>query len=358
MSDHTSAVFNNSCLKIPRNPVSKQPFPVYDQKFIHHLENQARKLSLESDCLNINNKSKGASEKTLKSFIEFYDKKQRDYYEYLDRNGDWIDEYKNLSNDEYKRKHSNKSILNVHKEDNESISSCEKDIKPPSRRSVRIESPSEKFSPEESPDLPYFRSKSRANVSSSAGSKGHNTTNDSFWDFCSVDECPFDQNLTTRSAPNSPCKSKFGLNWKDDGITIPKPFEMTVRDEENKIVDDIMVKTKKNKREEKHEMFRANPVPIESQIPLFDKIMSDQEKRRQKIKKKSKAALKAQMRPFSFTKRDEEIQAITRRLSKSSPCIFLESTPVKYKPFKAKPIPKHIFSDYIYQKMNEDEFYR
>lgn len=64
------------------------------------------------------------------------------------------------------------------------------------------------------------------------------------------------------------------------------------------------------------------------------------------------------MRPFSFTKRDEELQALTKRLSKSSPSIFLDSPPLKIKQFKAKPVPKNLFSNYVYKKMHEDEFYR
>lgn len=50
---------------------------------------------------------------------------------------------------------------------------------------------------------------------------------------------------------------------------------MICRDEENKIVEELLVTT--NPKEEKPEMFKAHPVPIESQIPLFDKIMEDQE---------------------------------------------------------------------------------
>lgn len=64
------------------------------------------------------------------------------------------------------------------------------------------------------------------------------------------------------------------------------------------------------------------------------------------------------MRPFSFTRRDEEIQAITKRLSKSYPCVYNETKPFKPKSFKAKPIPKGLFSNYVYKKMHEDEFYR
>lgn len=129
------------------------------------------------------------------------------------------------------------------------------------------------------------------------------------------------------------------------------------RDEENKIVEELFVNTKKPK-EEKNEMFRAHPVPIESQIPLFDKIMADQERRSNYIKNKRRAELIANMQPFSFTRREEELQSLTRRLSKSSPCIFPDNTPRKVKQFKAKPVPKNLFSNYIYRKMNEDEFYR
>lgn len=54
---------------------------------------------------------------------------------------------------------------------------------------------------------------------------------------------------------------------------------MNFRDEENKIVEEVLVNTKKPKKDEKCELFKAHPVPIESQIPLFDKIMEDQQKR-------------------------------------------------------------------------------
>lgn len=79
------------------------------------------------------------------------------------------------------------------------------------------------------------------------------------------------------------------------------------------------------------------------------------------MRERSKALLQAQMRPFSFTRRDEEIQEIqklSKGLSKSSPSLFLDDPPIKVQKFKAKPIPKNLFSNYIYKKMHEDEFYR
>lgn len=86
--------------------------------------------------------------------------------------------------------------------------------------------------------------------------------------------------------------------------------------------------------------------------------MADQEIRSQIVRNKRKAELLSQMKPFSFTRRDEELQALTKRLSKSSPSIFLDDPPEKVKKFRAKPIPKNLFSNYVYKKMNEDEFYR
>lgn len=278
MSNHNSTVFAHSCLKTPVNPLNRQPFPVRDQKYIHYLEDEIRKLSVESNEFKMKSTSSPEMDKTtIKSFIEFYDsipdyndihhlsnkdfyrklealkEKQRNYYDYV-RNQtnspneiDWVEDYKNLSIREThwnNEKHSNKRVKSkpfcatplltkpaigvTNVEDAESIISSDKDIKPPSRRSVRIETPSDKLFVENSPEPSYFRPKSRANVSS-AGSRGFNNINDSFWDDFSFDDCcAGDQNLTTRSAPNSPSKSKPNVGWKD-GITIPKPFEMTVK---------------------------------------------------------------------------------------------------------------------------------
>lgn len=76
------------------------------------------------------------------------------------------------------------------------------------------------------------------------------------------------------------------------------------------------------------------------------------------MKRRSKDNLKSKMKPFSFTKREEEEQALTRRLSKSSPQLSFDCAMYKTKPFKAKPVPKNLFSNYVYAKMHEDEFYR
>lgn len=57
------------------------------------------------------------------------------------------------------------------------------------------------------------------------------------------------------------------------------------RDEEEKIVNDLISSlndinnSEESKNDTKSKMFRAHPVPIESRIPLYDKITADQERR-------------------------------------------------------------------------------
>ncbi|CAG9837615.1 unnamed protein product [Diabrotica balteata] len=571
MYNHTSSVYNNSCVKVPRNPIIGLPLPSYEQNYKYLIENQDRALNI-----NLMETKKYLDKETTKSFVEFftnipdYDEihhlSNKEFYEKLEnlrekkklfeenlhkeikfdpKNSEAIEEYKKQKlgankskekkkptikpsnratrvketlnpiltpdidsefSDREERKEKKKSSLkpyfnhlskNLHPAITPDLDSeySDKDIlnKPPSRRSVRIETPSDRFSNDETPE-PFFRSKSRANISSnnfkrsasltgwddwrsksrtqfssldlktrnngysdynfkpnssyssqnfrsgnltdyedlksrsggnylkSTGNLSHYEDYKPFSDFkntkvnCedlnlksktnyeatnnksksselkSIDNSDADglrpksrandlktsgnltdwedlsienlnlnsvsnspEPLQTRSAPTSPVKSNPKNDWTGE-ITIPKPFQMTVRDEENKIVEELFFKMKKPK-DDKPEMFKANDVPVESQIPLFDKIMADQQRRSFVSKQKRKAALRASMRPFSFTKRDEEIQELTRELSKSSPNLYIDP-PLKIKKFKAKPIPKNLFSNYIYRKMHEDEYYR
>lgn len=65
------------------------------------------------------------------------------------------------------------------------------------------------------------------------------------------------------------------------------------------------------------------------------------------------AELRAKMKPFSFTKREESgIQKLCERASNVLP------KPKKKKKFRARPVPKNLFSNYFYDKMKEEEFFR
>lgn len=104
-------------------------------------------------------------------------------------------------------------------------------------RSVRIETPSMKSSPDLTPE-PYFRSKSRVQNAS----PGEKTLNND-WDDLMMDDlnlCNTPLPLETKSAPNSPSRSRKTVDSNKeeyDGITIPKPFQMTVRLVKEVIID-------------------------------------------------------------------------------------------------------------------------
>lgn len=246
MYDHSSAVFNNSCLKVPRNPSSNQPSPVYEQKYLNQLKNQATKLSLEEN-MRSKRVSSNSDKDIIKSLVEFYDsipeyddvnhlpskefyrrleylkEKQREYQERLkneikfeNKSTSWVEDYKNLETGDRKSKLKNLDDLDCI------------DTQPPSRRSVRIETPSTAKDSLETPTT----AKSRANLSS-AGSKAA----ESFYEIPVLDDLSIEDlrldldkelHLETKSAPNSPARSKPAIGWKDT-ITIPQPFQMTVR---------------------------------------------------------------------------------------------------------------------------------
>ncbi|XP_013135608.1 PREDICTED: protein FAM161A isoform X2 [Papilio polytes] len=75
--------------------------------------------------------------------------------------------------------------------------------------------------------------------------------------------------------------------------------------------------------------------------------------RRAITKINSEAELRAQMKPFSFTRREENGMAgVCER------AIHVLPKPKKKKRFKARPIPKNLFSNYFYDKKKQDDFFR
>ncbi|PSN45982.1 hypothetical protein C0J52_09771 [Blattella germanica] len=164
----------------------------------------------------------------------------------------------------------------------------------------------------------------------------------------------------TRSMPNSPAfKQNKNVMWREPKITIPKPFNMSIREEEDRRLNllnhQIHVSNEFDEPKAGMNIIRAHPVPIESQIPLFDKIMAEQENRRRQVRRQCMNELKAQMKPFKFVKRDEERKKY--RFCHSSPDLR-DIGEIPIKPFRAKPVPKNLFSTYVYQRMHEDEYFR
>lgn len=66
--------------------------------------------------------------------------------------------------------------------------------------------------------------------------------------------------------------------------------------------------------------------------------------------------MRALVQPFSFTKREEE-EKQRLRLTCSNPELNA-SQKRSQTAFKAKPVPKNLFSNYAYERMREEDFYR
>ncbi|XP_047994829.1 LOW QUALITY PROTEIN: protein FAM161B [Leguminivora glycinivorella] len=171
-----------------------------------------------------------------------------------------------------------------------------------------------------------------------------------------------DDEFKTQSMPSSPLRAKrFGSpQRRRKSITVPKPFKMTKRDEEVRAVNELRSLQKSFSEDMLHrkcdrQQFRSKPVPIESRIPLYDKILEDQAMRRAITKINSEAELRAKMKPFSFTKREEGGLEAVKACERA---IHALPKPKKKKRFRARPVPKNLFSNYFYDKMKEDEFFR
>ncbi|XP_063367168.1 protein FAM161B [Cydia amplana] len=171
-----------------------------------------------------------------------------------------------------------------------------------------------------------------------------------------------DDEFKTQSMPSSPLRAKrFGSpQRRRKSITVPKPFKMTERDEDVRAVNELRSLQKSFSEDMLHrkcdrQQFRTKPVPIESRIPLYDKILEDQAMRRAITKINSEAELRAKMKPFSFTKREEGGLEAGKACERA---IHALPKPKKKKRFRARPVPKNLFSNYFYDKMKEEEFFR
>lgn len=145
-------------------------------------------------------------------------------------------------------------------------------------------------------------------------------------------------------------------------ITVPEPFQMTVREQKKKeesmkSKSDIeMVHKLLKKQEEESECkkkFRANPVPAFVFLPLYHDIVKQNEVRRRAMKERNKEALLASQKPFKFVAREEQKQAVREKQLKD----FFKSKK-KTNRFKARPIPRSTYGSTINDKLTEEELYK
>lgn len=146
-------------------------------------------------------------------------------------------------------------------------------------------------------------------------------------------------------------------------ITIPEPFQMTLRDDEKKQqkiksrsemeIENYTLRKQLEEEAECQKLFRANPAPAHTYIPLMEEIMERNEERRKFIKARTKEILLAMQKPFAFIEREEKKKEI-----QNMQIIDLASSVKKTKTFKAKPVPKYLHDQKIIDRIEEEELYR
>ncbi|NWJ04337.1 F161A protein, partial [Crypturellus undulatus] len=170
---------------------------------------------------------------------------------------------------------------------------------------------------------------------------------------------------TKHSLPSSPvlrAMRKKKKAWSPK-ITVPKPFQMTIREARKKEqnvksksqleMENNLLKKRLEEEAECQKKFRANPVPASVFLPLYREIVEQNEERRKSVKERSKLMLLAAQKPFKFIEREKQKNEIRKMQFKD---LFVPEK--KTKLFKAKPVPKCVYSPAVNDKLKEEELYR
>ncbi|NXL03742.1 F161A protein, partial [Mesembrinibis cayennensis] len=182
------------------------------------------------------------------------------------------------------------------------------------------------------------------------------------WDGFSVDDYI---SRTKQGIPSSPAFRTIRKKQKawSPKVTVPKPFQMTIREARKKEqnvksksqieMENNLLKKQLEEEAECQKKFRANPVPAAVFLPLYHEIVQRNEERRRSVKERSKLKLLASQKPFKFIEREKQRNEIRKMQLRD-----LSAPEKKPKLFKAKPVPKRVYSPAVNDKLKEEELYR
>ncbi|NXA78824.1 F161A protein, partial [Thryothorus ludovicianus] len=167
------------------------------------------------------------------------------------------------------------------------------------------------------------------------------------------------------SSPSSAAWRKVHKKQKawSPRITVPKPFQMTIREAQKKEqnvksksqieLENHLLKKQLEEEAECQKKFRANPVPAAVFLPLYHDIVQRNEERRRTVRERSKLRLLASQKPFKFIERERQ-RIETRKMQLKDVSLSENKT----KAFRAKPVPKCVYSPEFNDKLKEKELYR
>ncbi|NXH05409.1 F161A protein, partial [Loxia leucoptera] len=167
------------------------------------------------------------------------------------------------------------------------------------------------------------------------------------------------------SLPSSPARRKVRKKEKawSPRVTVPKPFQMTIREAQKKEqnvksksqieLENHLLKKQLEEEAECQKKFRANPVPATVFLPLYQDIVQRNEERRRSVRERSRLQLLATQKPFKFIERERQrLEARKMQLKDLSP------PEMKIKVFRAKPVPRCVYSPDFHDKVKEEELCR
>ncbi|XP_061845246.1 protein FAM161A isoform X2 [Colius striatus] len=170
---------------------------------------------------------------------------------------------------------------------------------------------------------------------------------------------------TKGSPPSSPAPRMIQKKQKawSPRVTVPKPFQMTIREARKKEqnvksksqveMENNLLKKQLEEEAECQKKFRANPVPAAVFLPLYHEIVQRNEERRRSVKERSKLKLLASQKPFKFIEREKQRNEVRKMQLRD-----LSAPEKRTKVFKAKPVPRCVYSPAVDDKIKEEELYR
>ncbi|XP_074062981.1 protein FAM161A isoform X2 [Macrotis lagotis] len=146
-------------------------------------------------------------------------------------------------------------------------------------------------------------------------------------------------------------------------ITVPEPFQMTLREERKKkeglksqSETEMALRLLKEQEEEEQAQkrrFRANPVPESVFLPLYHEILEQNEERKKIMKERSRKVLLTSQKPFTFIAREEQ-----KKEARKMQLADMPKPEKKKNQFKARPIPSSTYSSALDNRLKEEELFR
>ncbi|NWR82990.1 F161A protein, partial [Furnarius figulus] len=167
------------------------------------------------------------------------------------------------------------------------------------------------------------------------------------------------------SRPSSPACRKARRKQKvcSPRVTVPKPFQMTIREAQKKEqnvksksqieLENHLLKKQLEEEAECQKKFRATPVPAAIFLPLYHDIVRRNEERRRTVRERSKLRLLASQKPFKFIERERQRSELRKMQVRD-----LSAPENQTKAFRAKPVPKCVYSPDFHERRKEEELYR